>query len=77
MIADTLQNVITEVNGLWNWTLGIIAGWGLSFTIVVVALIIAYIRIRRLNAKVDSLKNQLVTDTRELSLRITKIEKSK
>jgi len=75
MIVDTLQQVVAEVSGLWSWVIGIVAGWGLTFTIVVAALAVAHIKIAKLNRKVQSLENRLVIDNRELSFRITKVEK--
>ena len=75
MIVDTLQQVISEVSGLWSWIIGIVAGWGLTFTIVVSALIVAHIKIAKLDRKVQNLENRQVTDNREISFRITKIEK--
>jgi hypothetical protein len=75
MIVDTLQQVITEVSGLWSWIIGIVAGWGLTFTIVVSALIVAHIKIAKLTRKVQNLENKVTTEDRELSFRITKLEK--
>ena len=75
MIVDTLQQVISEVSGLWSWIIGIVAGWGLTFTIVVSALIVAHIKIAKLDRKVQNLENRQVTDNREISFRINKIEK--
>jgi hypothetical protein len=75
MIVDTLQQVVTEVSGLWSWIIGIIAGWGLTFTIVVSALIVAHIKIAKLNRRVQNLENRVTTEDRELSFRITKLEK--
>jgi uncharacterized membrane protein YciS (DUF1049 family) len=75
MIAQTLQTLVGEVNGLWSWIVGIIAGWGLTFTLVVVAIVYAHLRINRLKKQLEALRNQQVTDNRELSFRITKLEK--
>jgi hypothetical protein len=75
MIVETLQQTIAEVNGLWDWIVGIIAGWGLTFTIVIAAIVYAHIRIRRLNRKVVNLENRLTTDNRDISLRLRKLEK--
>jgi hypothetical protein len=74
MIVNTLQQTVAEVNGLWNWIAGIVAGWGLTFTLVVVAIIYAHVRINRLRADMEKLRGQQVTETRELSLRLRKLE---
>ena len=75
MIINTLQQTVAEVNGIWNWITGIIAGWGLTFTLVVVAIVYAHIRINRMRREVDNLRNQHVAETRDLSLRLRNLEK--
>ena len=75
MIAQTIQTLVSEVNGLWSWIIGIVAGWGLTFTAVVAAIIYAHIRINRAYRLLESVKNQMVTDDRELSMRLRKLEK--
>jgi len=75
MITQTLQTLVGEVNGLWSWIIGIVAGWGLTFTLVVAAIIYAHIRINRMRQDLENLRNQHVTETRDLSLRLRKLEK--
>jgi hypothetical protein len=50
------------------WTYGIIAGWGLTFTIVVAALIILLIRTINLQRRLDRLEARVITDEREYNL---------
>jgi hypothetical protein len=66
--------LIEEVVSLWHWTIGIVAGWGLTTTLLVVALIIAYIRISKLKKQIEASRNEWVTESRELSMRLRKIE---
>lgn len=75
MIAQTLQTLVNEVTSLWYWTLGIIAGWGLTFTVVVITLIILYIRAEKLKKKVISLENRTTAELRDLSIRLRNLEK--
>ena len=75
MIAQTIQTLVSEVNGLWSWVIGIVAGWGLTFTIVVATLVYAHVRITRLRQDLISIRNAYVTETRELSMRLRKLEK--
>jgi hypothetical protein len=56
------------VDSLWYWTYGIIAGWGLTFTLVVVALVLLLIRTINLQRRVDRLENRIVTNEREFNL---------
>ena len=75
MITQSLQAVITEVADLWSWMIGIVAGWGLAFTLVVAAVVYAHIKISRLQRKVTQLENRIITEGRDVSLRLTKVEK--
>ena len=70
MIAQTLSTLVGEVNGLWSWIVGIIAGWGLTFTAVVAAIIYAHLRINKLKQEVYNSRHQWVSEARELSFRI-------
>ena len=75
MIVESLQQAVTEIEGLWDWVIAMMAGWGLTLTLVIAVLIYAHVRINRLNRKIDQLNNNTVAETRDLSLRLRKIEK--
>jgi len=75
MIAQTLQTLVGEVNGLWSWIIGIVAGWGLTLSIVVGVLVYAHIRITTLKHKIEQVNNRLVVETRDLCIRLRTLEK--
>jgi len=56
------------IDSLWYWTYGIIAGWGLTFTVIVVAIVLLFIRTINLQRRVDRLENRLITAEREFNL---------
>jgi hypothetical protein len=56
------------IDSLWLWTYGIIAGLGLTFTVVIVALVILLIRTVNLQRRLDHLENRMVTNEREFNL---------
>jgi hypothetical protein len=58
------------VDSLWYWTYGIIAGWGLTVTIVIVALILLLIRTINLQRRVDHLEQRLVHAERDYNLSV-------
>ena len=64
------------VDSLWLWTYGIIAGWGLTFTIIVVALVLVVVRTINLQRRVDRLEQRLVHAERDYNLSISN-QKSK
>jgi hypothetical protein len=58
------------IDSLWLWTYGIIAGWGVTFTIIVVAIILLLIRTINLQRRVDRLENRLVQAERDYNLTV-------
>jgi uncharacterized membrane protein YciS (DUF1049 family) len=75
MIVQTLQTLVGEVNGLWSWIIGIIAGWGLTLSIVVGVLMYAHVRINALKRRIEHINNHMVSETRDLSIRLRTLEK--
>lgn len=62
-------NILTNaIDNLWWWTYGIIAGWGLTFTLVVAALVVLLIRTINLQRRLDRLEARVITDEREYNL---------
>jgi hypothetical protein len=61
--------LLTEtIDSLWLWTYGIIAGWGLTVTVVIVALLLLLIRTINLQRRVDTLEHRVVANEREFNL---------
>ena len=58
------------LNDLWFWTYGIIAGWGLTFTLIVIALVLVIIRTINLQSRVDRLEQRLVHAERDYNLSV-------
>jgi len=58
------------INDLWFWTYSIIAGWGVTFTIIIVALVLVVIRTINLQRRVDHLEKRLVHAERDYNLSI-------
>jgi hypothetical protein len=56
------------IDSLWYWTYGIIAGWGLTVTMIVAVLIILLVRTINLQRRVDRLEGRIVTNEREFNL---------
>ena len=58
------------INELWFWTYGIVAGWGVTFTIIVIALVLVVIRTINLQRRVDRLEQRLVHAERDYNLSV-------
>ena len=67
---NPINLLTTAIDSLWWWTYGIIAGWGLTFTIIVVAIVLLFIRTINLQRRVDRLENRLITAERDYNLTV-------
>lgn len=65
---NPLLPVTQAIENLWFMAYGIIAGWGVTFTVVVAALVILLIRTINLQRRVDRLENRIITNEREFNL---------
>lgn len=65
---NPINILTTAIDNLWWWTYGIIAGWGLTFTLVVAALIVLLIRTINLQRRLDRLEARVIADEREYNL---------
>ena len=74
MIAQTLDLLLSEIASLWYWGIGIIAGWGITLTLVVVAVVLLWRRVQRLEDQVQMYRNIAVMEGRDASLRLNKLE---
>ena len=74
-MIPTIQSLVGEVSDLWWYAYGIIAGWGLSFTLVVVVLVWTQMKIAKLENDLQRIRNQMVSEDRDLSFRLNKLEK--
>lgn len=60
--------MISELVDLWYSIYGIIAGWGVTTTALIVTVVFLWLRVRVLEEKYQSLYNRVVADEREWSL---------
>jgi len=72
---NPLSLLNTAIDTLWYWTYGIIVGWGASFTIVVALIIVLFIKIIRLNRRINYLNDRLVSFERDTNITLNKINK--
>lgn len=67
---NTISQLTNGIENLWWATYGIIAGWGLTFTLVVVALVLLLVRTINLQRRVDRLETRLIHAERDYNLSI-------
>lgn len=63
------------INDLWFWTYGLVAGWGLMFTVIVVAVVLLIARQIRVERRLVNLENRLVHAERDYNLTVSKWQK--
>lgn len=68
---NSIKLLTETIDSLWLWTYGIIAGWGLTFTLIIVALIILLIRTINLQRRIDTLEARLIHAERDYNLTST------
>jgi hypothetical protein len=69
-----LTNIIAEVGSLWSWITGVIAGLGVTATVLILGFVMVYIKLKRIHDRLQMIHNQSISETRDLSLRINKLE---
>jgi len=69
-----LNNILTEVGSLWSWVTGVIAGLGVTATVLILGFIMVYIKLKRIHDRLQMIHNITISETRDLSLRINKLE---
>lgn len=72
---NPIKLLTQTVDSLWLWTYGIVAGWGLTVTLIVVAMVILTIRTINLQKRVNSLEQRLVHAERDYNLSVSKWQK--
>lgn len=65
---NPINLLTTAVDNLWLATYGLIAGWSLTFTIMIIALVVLLIRTVNLQRRVDRLENRIISNEREFNL---------
>ena len=63
------------INDLWFWTYGLVAGWGVTVTLLIAALIFVSVRMLRLSQRVTRLENRLIAAERDYNITLTKWQK--
>jgi hypothetical protein len=71
---NTITILTQGVENLWYMAYGIIAGWGITFTLLVTGLVIVIIRTVNLQHRIDQLESRLIHAERDYNLSINSIK---
>jgi uncharacterized membrane protein len=72
---NPISFLIDNVENLWYSIYGLIAGWGLTMTIIVVTMVLLAIRLYRCERQVEQLQNRLIHAERDYNLTLEKWKK--
>jgi hypothetical protein len=75
MNINPISFLVDNVENLWYSIYGIIAGWGLTMTIIVATIVLLAIRLYRCERQVEQLQNRLIHAERDYNLTLEKWKK--
>jgi hypothetical protein len=65
----------TAVDNLWMWTYGLVAGWGVTVTLLIAALIFLAVKVLKLSQRITNLENRLISAERDYNITLSKWQK--
>ena len=71
---NTIALLTNGINNLWFWTYGLVAGWGLTFTLLVTAVIFLLARQLRTERKLKNLEHRQIHAERDYNITVNKWE---
>lgn len=69
---NAIKMLTDTVDSLWLWTYSIIAGWGVTVTLIVIALVFILIRTINLQKRVNRLEQRLIAAERDYNITLSK-----
>lgn len=63
------------INDLWFWTYGLVAGWGVTVTLLIAAIIFLGAKVLKLSRRVSRLEDRLIHAERDYNITISKWQK--
>jgi uncharacterized protein (DUF58 family) len=72
---NPISLLTTAVDNLWMWTYGLVAGWGVTVTLLIAALIFLAIRQLKLTRRIANLENRLISAERDYNITLSKWQK--
>ena len=75
MSIINFNQLLEQVGELWGWIIGLIAGLGLTATLLIAVFAVIYYKLLRLEKMIQVVENHRATEDRDLSLRLRKLEK--
>ena len=75
MNLNPISFLVDNVENLWYSIYGLIAGWGLTMTIIVATIVVLAVRLYRCERQVEQLQNRLIHAERDYNLTLDQWKK--
>lgn len=72
-----IEALVQELVEVWTWIAGLVAGLGLTVSLLIIVLILLSLKVTKLSSKVRNLENRVITTERDFSLHYHKEKSSK
>ena len=72
---NPISFLVDNVENLWYSIYGLIAGWGLTITIIVATIVVLAVRLYRCERQVENLQNRLIHAERDYNLTLEQWKK--
>jgi uncharacterized membrane protein len=76
MNLNPISFLIDNVENLWYSIYGLIAGWGLTMTMIIAIIVVLAVRLFRCERRLVHLENRLIAAERDYNLTLEKWKKS-
>jgi uncharacterized membrane protein len=75
MNINPISFLVDNVENLWYSIYGLIAGWGLTMTMIVATIVVLAVRLFRVEHRLAQLENRLIHAERDYNLTLEKWQK--
>lgn len=69
-----IQLLVTEIAEVWSWITGLVAGLGLTVSLLIIAIILLSLRVTKISSRIQYLENRLISTERDFNFEIKKFK---
>ena len=74
-LMNPIALLTNGINDLWFWTYSLVAGWGVTVTLLIASIIFLAVKVLRMDQKVSKLEERLIHAERDYNITISKWQK--
>jgi hypothetical protein len=69
-----IHTILTELNEVWGWITGLVAGLGLTVSLLIIAIILLSLKVTKISSRIQNLENRLISTERDFNFEIKKFK---